>query len=136
IPLGCPRICGVRGTGGIRVHECTERYKRWNFWITRIAMTVIAGFVAIAFAPSTELKALGIGLSTQALLRLLGKRIVKPTSGGDRTGLQSALDLGSVDVGQILNPSPQRRRPKRKTQAPTGQCQPAESKNDQPVNHH
>jgi hypothetical protein len=53
-------------------------YKSWVFWLVRLAVTAIAGALAVAEEASSKLLAINIGASAPAILQLLASR---PPSG-------------------------------------------------------
>ena len=55
-------------------------YKSWIFWLVRLAVTAIAGALAVAEEASSKLLAINIGASAPAILQLLASR---PPSGQD-----------------------------------------------------
>jgi len=49
-------------------------YKSWVFWLVRLAVTAIAGALAVAEEASSKLLAINIGASAPAILQLLASR--------------------------------------------------------------
>lgn len=48
-------------------------YRRWHFWVLRIALVFIAGAVAVAEGPNTRWVAIHVGASVPAFLRLISE---------------------------------------------------------------
>ena len=53
--------------------QIPERYKRFGFWVTRMLLTILAGFLAVAHDVDTRLLAINVGASAPLILQVFAR---------------------------------------------------------------